>query len=191
METRISCECEHEFVLVLAGVTDLTPEVTDALFNAGCDDATASVRFGRVYLTFSRTAATLADAILSAIRNVKDAGIGAEVTRVDRCNLVTQADIARRIGRSRQQVHQYLSGERGPGNFPPPECNIVEGTPLWRWCEVAYWLWQNNLISESAVREAWEVDMINNILQTGYHKQFKPELFEEISRTMLAFSGRT
>ena len=87
---------EHEFVLVLDGVEELGRRVMDALYEAGCDDATPSVRFGRVYLTFAREAASLKEAILSAIRDVKRAEIGAEALSVDRCNLVSQADISRR-----------------------------------------------------------------------------------------------
>src|SRR5438128_2847676 len=102
METEKACEREHDFALVLTGISDLTAEVEDALFKAGCDDATLSIRVGRVYLTFSRTAPTLKDAIFSAIRNVRDAGIGADVLRIDECDLVTQAEIARRINRPRQ-----------------------------------------------------------------------------------------
>ena len=53
---RIESEREYDFALVLSGITELTPEVQDALFEAGCEDATISVRAGRVYLTFSRNA---------------------------------------------------------------------------------------------------------------------------------------
>src|SRR5208337_3869719 len=117
---RNECEPEHDFALILSGITELTPEVQDALFEAGCEDGTISVRAGRVYLTFSRNSRSLKDAILTAIQDVKCARVGADVLRVDVCNLVTQADIARKIGRSRQLVHQYIAGIRGPGNFPAP-----------------------------------------------------------------------
>src|SRR4051812_16226446 len=88
MADTTACKSEYDFTLVLTGITELTPEAENALFEAGCDDATISVRSGRVFLTFSRTARSLKDAILSAIRNVKQANIGADVLRVDVCNLV-------------------------------------------------------------------------------------------------------
>ncbi len=180
METRTSCEREHDFALVLSGVDDLTPEVMDALFEAGCDDATPSLRFGRVYLTFSRSAPSLKHAILSAIRDVRRAGIGASVLRVDTCNLVTQAEIARRIARSRQLVSLYISGQRGPGSFPPPCCHISEGTPLWAWCEVAYWLRQNNMIKEEEAVDAQAIDLINCLLEFQHQKDSDPDLIEEV-----------
>jgi hypothetical protein len=120
-------EFEHDFTLVLTGIADLTPEVENALLGAGCDDGTIAMRLGRPYITFSRLAPSMKDAILSAIENVRNAGIGADVLRVDYCNLVTQADIARKINRSRQLVYQYMVGERGPGGFPPPACRIGTG----------------------------------------------------------------
>jgi len=132
IETRIPCAYEHDFVLVLTGITELTPAAADALFEAGCDDATISVRSSRVFLTFSRTAASLRDAILSAIQDVRKSRIGAEVLRVDDRNLLTQAEIARKIGRTRQLVHLFISGARGPGGFPAPTCHITDDALLWR-----------------------------------------------------------
>lgn len=184
MDSRNACEREHDFVLVLTGVTELTPEVENALFEAGCDDATISLRSGRVSLTFSRSAGSLKDAILSAIQNVRKSGIGADVLRVDECNLVTQAEIARRIGRSRQLVHQYITGTRGPGGFPPPACHITEAAPLWYWCEVAYWLWQNDMVAEDVVREAQVVDIINTVLEWQQQHRLEPDQAGEILRSL-------
>ena len=180
--TRRACEREHDFTLVLTGITDLTPEVEKAFFEAGCDDATLSMRSGRPFLTFSRLAPSLKDALLSAINDVRKANIGANVLRVDICNLVTQSEIAQRIGRTRQLVHQYVTGERGPGAFPPPVCNISDDddSPLWYWCEVAYWLYENNMIPEEALRDAQALSLINDILELNHQTQTDPALAKEI-----------
>ncbi|MCI0461189.1 MAG: hypothetical protein L0Z62_29935 [Gemmataceae bacterium] len=183
-EPREARETEHDFTLVLTGITELTPEAEDALFEAGCDDATISVRSGRVFVTFSRTAPSLKEAVLSAIRDVRKANIGADVLRVDLCNLVTQADIARKIGRSRQLVHQYVTGVRGPGGFPAPACAISDGTPLWYWCEVASWLRQNDMIREDSLREAQEGAVINSVLELQHHRRLDPALTEEVLRAV-------
>jgi hypothetical protein len=184
METGKAREQEHDFTLVLTSIAELTPEVEDALFQAGCDDATLSARSGRVFLTFSRKAESLLEAILSAINDVRRASIGADVLRVDDCNLVTQAEIAHRSRRSRQQIHQYITGERGPGSFPPPACNICEGHPLWYWCEVADWLWQNNLIREDVVREAEEVALINSCLEFEHQQKRNPGLAQQVRQSV-------
>jgi hypothetical protein len=173
---------EHEFTLVLSGISDLTTEVQNALFDAGCDDATPSVRCGRPFLTFTRTAPSLKDAILSAIRDVKKADIGAEVLRIDVCNLVSQSEIAHKIGRTRQLVHQYIAGERGPGGFPPPACHVSDDhdAPLWYWCEVAQWLYQNNMITEDTLKDARALSLINDVLELNYQKKTEPKLTKEV-----------
>lgn len=181
-----TCECEHDFTLVLYGVSELTRDVLDALFEAGCDDATIASRCGRIVATFSRTAPSLKDAILSAIQCVRNANIGADVLRVDYCNLVTQADIARKIGRSRQLVHQYWTGTRGPGGFPPPACELCDGTRLWFWCEVAFWLWQNDMIKEDVLRDAQQVEAINSVLDVEWQKKENRELTEEVIKAVSA-----
>ncbi len=115
---------------------------------------------------------------------MKKARVGADVLRVDNCDLVTQADIARRVGRSRQLVHQYITGERGPGGFPPPVCHVSDESPLWTWCEVAYWLWQNDMIKEDVVLEAQHIAIINAVLELHHQKQLAPDLINEVSQSV-------
>jgi hypothetical protein len=175
-----TCDREHDFTLVLSGIRELTPEVENALFEAGCNDATLSMRRGVPYLTFSRAAPMLKDAILSAVQDIRRANIGADVVRVDTCDLVTQAEIAHRIECSRQQVHQYVSGARGPGGFPAPVCQISEGTPLWQWCDVASWLHENQLVSEETVLDARQTALINAVLDLMKQKDLNPDLTNEV-----------
>jgi hypothetical protein len=177
-------ETEYDFTLVLSGISALAEGVEDALFEAGCDDATISVRSGRVYLTFSRSAPSLKDAIVSAIQNVRAANVGADVLRVDECSLVTQSEIARRIRRSRQQVHQYMNGTRGPGGFPGPACFINDRAPLWYWCEVASWLCENHIVKEVVLQEAKQIEVINAVLELAKQHQTTPELTEEILQSV-------
>lgn len=186
MTTKLNrpCECEHEFTLVLKDAVDLTEDVENALFEAGCDDATLSVRSGRLFLTFARVAESMKDAVLSAINDVREADIGTDVLRVDDCNLVTQADIARKIGRSRQQVHQYVTGTRGPGRFPAPVCEIATGAPLWQWCAVAYWLYENGIVTEDVFRDAEEVYTINTVLEVANCTRSHSELVEEVRKAL-------
>ncbi len=184
MEASKPCEREYDFALVLTGITDLTDDVEDALFEAGCDDATLSIQSGRAYLTFSRRAPSVKDAILSAIRAVRKAKIGADVLLVDECDLVTKSDIARRMNKSRQAVHQYFTGERGPGGFPPPVCRITDDSPLWYWCEVAHWLWLNNMLRADAWQSAEQIAIINRVLELQHQKKIAPKLTEEIIRSI-------
>jgi hypothetical protein len=180
MAMNRECMQEFDFALVIDGPTALTPDVENALFDAGCDDATFSIQYGRLYAEFSREAASRKDAILTAIRDIHGAGVGATVLHVDECDLVTQAEIARRIGRTRQMVHQYITGQRGPGTFPPPACHLTENAPLWQWCAVSYWLGQHDLIRPEEGRNAEVVAAINNRLDAAQRERQNPALVREI-----------
>lgn len=182
-----ACPREFDFALIVDGIDELSQDVMDAMFNAGCDDATLSIQYGLLYMEFSRSASSLKDAILSAIRDVHSAGTSARVLRVDECNLVTQADIARRISRSRQLVNQYISGERGPGGFPPPECHLSDRAPLWRWCAVSYWLVQNSLLRPE---ESWNAEVIfavNQCLEEVHQPLELSKLVDDIAQELKAF----
>ena len=72
---------KYEFTLVLKGSRELTEEIADQLFEAGCDDGTPGTCNGVFSIDFHRTANTLEEAINSAIANVKSAGY--EVERVE------------------------------------------------------------------------------------------------------------
>lgn len=180
MEAKIPGEREHDFVLVLAGPLELSEDVENALFEAGCDDATISVRLGRIFLSFSRVAPSHREAILSAIRDVMKAKIGARILRVDENDLVSQSEIAHKIGRSRQLVHQFITGARGPGGFPAPVCQLSDRAALWRWSEVANWLWENGMVKEEDLRAAEDSAVINSVLNFAYCKTLKPDLAAEL-----------
>jgi hypothetical protein len=78
---------EHDFTLVLAGVDRLDPSLVNALYEAGCDDATAAQCEGCIRLAFTRTAPSLRDAVVSAIGDATRAGM--TVARLDADDLAT------------------------------------------------------------------------------------------------------
>lgn len=185
MTTKLDpCEREYDFTLVLSG--ELTENALNSLFTAGCDDATFSVRSGRPVASFSRMASSFSGAVLSALVDIRRANAGVTVLRVDECNMVTQAEIGHRIRRSRQLIHQYVTGTRGPGGFPPPACDITSESPLWYWCEVAHWLWENDFIKEDVWQEAEEIDVINTVLEHEDRKKKRPELAEHVHRSLFS-----
>ena len=49
------------------------------------------------------------------------------------------ADIAARAGRPRESVRLLVTGERGPGGFPPPVNDPRSRYRLWRSSEVQLW----------------------------------------------------
>ena len=120
------------------------PDARDAIFGAGCDDASLGRSCGVLSLDFTREAESLADAVLSAIADVRSAGVlGLDVVRVEPDDLVTLGQVAARVGRSREGLRLYAAGSRGPGGFPAPVSGVRGRSPLYRWSEVARWLASN------------------------------------------------
>jgi hypothetical protein len=72
---------KYEFTLILKGSPELTEEMADALYEAGCDDGTPGTCNGVFSIDFHREADSLESALRSAIANVKSAGY--DVARVE------------------------------------------------------------------------------------------------------------
>jgi hypothetical protein len=64
----------YDFEVVLAAGTDISEELADGLFEAGCDDGTPGTFCGTPHVSFSREAESLESAIRSAVADVRKAG---------------------------------------------------------------------------------------------------------------------
>ncbi len=62
------------FTVILEGLDDISEELANRLFEAGCDDTLLRCCAGTVYLEFDRDAESLAEAIGSAVRDITAAG---------------------------------------------------------------------------------------------------------------------
>lgn len=129
----------HHFTLIVEGRDIQEDEVVDALFESGCDDGTAGCSDGVQFVVLDREAASLDEAVLSAVEDIERVQ-GMTVVRVADAGLVSMADIASRTGRTRESVRLLISGARGPGGFPPPVTDPQSRYRLWRWLEVEHWL---------------------------------------------------
>jgi len=125
----------HHFALTIRGA--LTGARLDALYEAGCDDATFSSKGELTFGAFDREAPTLLDALVSAIGAVESVE-GLEVLHIEPDELVWASEIAERTGRTRQSVDMLIKGLRGPGVFPAPASHATRNS-LWRWSEVEEW----------------------------------------------------
>ncbi len=143
----------YEFTLVIETHAGLDDGLEDALFEAGCDDATLSFRKGIAYLNFDREAKDLESAIISAIQQVEQSRLTLWVKRVEPSDLVTRAEIARRLERSRQSIQQLITGARGDGNFPLPVAGVTAKTMLWSWQEVTDWFLKNGKLRDKTIYE--------------------------------------
>ena len=74
---------KYAFRLILKGPLELTEEIADELFEAGCDDGTPGTCNGIFSIDFHRNANSLEEAIRSAIANVKSAGCQVERVEIE------------------------------------------------------------------------------------------------------------
>lgn len=130
----------HAFTLIVEGPDLQTHHALDALHAAGCDDGTVGSIDGVQFMDFDREADTFLDAVGGAITAVEAAVPGAVVLHVEPDELVTMAEIAERTGRSRESIRLLVSGNRGPGGFPPPATHFRRRHRMWRWPQVARWV---------------------------------------------------
>jgi hypothetical protein len=131
---------EWTFRLDLAGLDIDDDTYLDALYEAGCDDATFATDASGAYAIFHRQAATPEQAVLSAIRSVESTAGPVRAVRVaTEDDWLTTAEIAEHTGRSRQNISQLVRGERGPGDFPAPVARRSARSPMFSWAEVRAW----------------------------------------------------
>jgi len=69
---------KYEFTLILKGARELTEEIADKLYDAGCDDGTPGTCNGVFSIDFHREADTLESALRSAIAQVERVEINAD-----------------------------------------------------------------------------------------------------------------
>ena len=127
---------EFSFTLAL-DASGLSDSQINALYST-VPDSTASQRNERTYVGLDREAPDFASAVVSAIEDVERALPDVRVLALEPEDLVSQADIAQRRGRSRESISQLVKGERGPGSFPQPRY-VVADRGLWRWRDVERW----------------------------------------------------
>lgn len=71
----------YEFAVILSASIELTDDMADVLFEAGCDDGIPGTSNGVFTIDFHRRARSLEEAIRSAIEDVRSAGLS--VARVE------------------------------------------------------------------------------------------------------------
>lgn len=128
---------EYEFLLVINGVSvDDDRVVADIV---GIFDGVLSWNRGVQRLAVSSDGTDAMDALQGFLRKIATAVPALRILRLDP-DLVGVSDIAERTGHSRQNVQQWVSGERNADRpFPPPE-GTAGRSLVWRWADVNDWL---------------------------------------------------
>ncbi len=171
---------KYDFTLVIEGVLD-DEQTMNALFEAGCGDATFGISNEVGSGSFHRIAPSLADAIHSAIEAVESVP-SLHVIRVESEDLLTMAEIARRLGRTRESVRLLVEGKRGRGGFPKPHSGSGRWR-FWRWSDVAAWV--GNLPPEE-VERARLIAAVNAALELRRHL---PQLADSERELIEALAG--
>ena len=159
----------HHFTLIVDGPDLQDDALIDTVFEAGCDDAAIGLIDGIQYVDFDREAASLDQAVLSAVADLERID-GVHVVRIADAGLVSMADIATRIGRTREGVRLLITGARGPGGFPPPITDPRSRYRLWRWSDAALWL-TRSLGEELAVADDEILAAYNAGLELRHHRR--------------------
>jgi transcriptional regulator with XRE-family HTH domain len=154
----------HEFSIIASGLNQEADDFETRFFDAGCDDATISFQKGHIIADFAREAASLEDAISSAVEAVSKAG--ATVDRVEPDPLVSLSDMAARTGLTRTTLSNYSQGKRG-SHFPAPIARVTSESPLWDWATVARWMYENEKLGKEAALNAEIVRQANVAICNG------------------------
>ncbi len=151
---------------------DADPDMyVDALYEAGCDDATVGIgQKGRLGLNFIREADSALAAVSSAIRDVRKAVPGARLIEATP-DLVGLTDIAEIVGCSRQNMRKLFLTHKAM--FPSP---VHEGSvALWHLAKVLHWLKNKGTYKiEEDLIEVSRVNMQINI--TSQSREVDPGL---------------
>jgi len=168
---------DQDFTLVVTGTID--DETVERLFEAALDDATVRSSGGVGFVDVTREAPTMAEAVASAIRQVRSAGL--EVREVEPGDLVTMSAIAERLGRTRESVRLLIEGERGPGGFPPATSPAEGHNRRWRWMQVARWA----ELPPEEIERAEAIAAVNARLNFGlYETELGKKMVAEVARMM-------
>ena len=141
-------EFNFELIFKLVDNQD-SSEYLDTLFENGCDDATISVgQLGMLSLSFTRESISAAEAVESAINDVKKAIPSAKLVEVTP-DIVNISEISYILGHSRQYTRKLFNSETS--SLPAP---IHIGNPsIWHLSEILNWLKslgkQENKINEN------------------------------------------
>ena len=164
---------EYDFTLkYVLPDTNVDPETfVGALLEAGCDDAIVGIgSAGRISLNFTREAVSAAEAVFSAMENIKEAIPGAKLVEA-MPDFVGLTDVADMLGFSRQNMRKIVI--KYGALFPPP---AHEGkSSFWHLSRILDWLAENQQYHiDKSLHELAKINMALNI--TLEHQSIDPNL---------------
>ena len=168
---------EYEFILKfeLPDADIEAEQYLEALFEAGCDDATIGIgKKGAIALDFTREGKSADDAVLSAIENVKKAIPNAKLIEVSP-DLVTPTEIASVVGFTRQNVQKIISSPKK--RFPSPIHQSSAGG-IWHLEPVLRWFMEDGHKIDKQLLEVANISMATNI--TNQTQKIDPSIQQRL-----------
>ena len=161
---------EYEFLFVVDGISvddDSTVTIITDIF-----DGLLSWNRGLHRLAVSSNGVDAWDAFQGLLRHLAAAIPALRILRLDP-DLVGISDIAERTGHSRQNVQQWVAGERNAERpFPPPEGSAGRSL-VWQWADVNEWLKPLGL-DDQAARPTREESVFINATLIDRNNGFQP-----------------
>ncbi|ENU80116.1 hypothetical protein [Acinetobacter sp. ANC 3789] len=137
----------YHFTVVVRDARSDLADLEDQFFEAGCDDALLCSYNDTIYLEFDREAPSAAQAIRSALDNIRSLGFSDLI--VEEQGFSTLSEMAERAGMSRQALSLYAQNKRGDGNFPRPMYGLASKSAMYSWPEVASWLFKQGKLDKT------------------------------------------
>jgi len=172
-----------EFTIISTGLDPHSEDFEGRFYDAGCEDAAVSYQKGHILVDFAREAASLEDAVVSAVENVQ--ATGAIVERVEPDPLVSLSDMAARSNMSRAAMTNYFKGDRGK-DFPAPKARVTTDSPLWDWAGVSLWLYRHDRVTREVAVSAAVVSVANELIDCG-ERDFRANLGRRVQECVAAF----
>jgi len=152
---------EYEFHFVVDGIEVGDDEAVGTVHDTF--DGVLTRHRGRHFLDVSESGANAIDAAHRIVVRLRKSLPDLRLLRTDP-DLVGVSDIAERVDRTRQNVQQWVNGERRQDKrpFPDPE-GIAGRSPVWRWGDVNAWLAQfgeGDDVSPPTREEALNIDFL-------------------------------
>ncbi len=139
--------------------------IADALFEAGCDDATVAIQNNVVVIEFDREARNFLHALAAAVHDVRNARL--QVLRVEPDEYASAAEIARRCAVSREAVRKWFQVHARTA--PAPVIAASTASPLYDWPSVLRWLRRHHppKVTPARIVEGRIVKCVNQALRQG------------------------
>lgn len=141
----------YEITLSVSDASADLASLTQWMVQSGIADPKAKCVNGAVLLLYTRTLASLSQAIISAAEEA--IAVGLRLESLEPSYLVHASEAAARLGITSAAITKHQKRGVAP-QFPAPVCHISGDRPLYDWLDVATWAYRRGKLEWKHVRDA-------------------------------------